>query len=242
MRQSVVVCLFVPIIPFIRDRKFLIYFLVVILAAFIHKSALLLLPLYLLAYCRIEEKVYNRYVLFGVLAGGVILGIIVGAIHWEKYLSNNILLDITGYSNYSNLNDPNVVGKFRILNWGPSRTLILISNALIIWFYPELKAYFKDDKLLPYYFYLSFGGMFLSNLLMNTSHFFLRPVEYFTVFNLVMGAFLMCYLVTKKRYIIGAITFVTLYSIVFIDVIKAVYRPINENQPFLYHFFFAPLL
>ncbi len=242
VRQSVVVCLFVPIIPFIRDRKFLIYFLVVILAAFIHKSALLLLPLYLLAYCRIEEKVYNRYVLFGVLAGGVILGIIVGAIHWEKYLSNNILLDITGYSNYSNLNDPNVVGKFRILNWGPSRTLILISNALIIWFYPELKAYFKDDKLLPYYFYLSFGGMFLSNLLMNTSHFFLRPVEYFTVFNLVMGAFLMCYLVTKKRYIIGAITFVTLYSIVFIDVIKAVYRPINENQPFLYHFFFAPLL
>ena len=242
VRQSVVVCLFVPIIPFIRDRKFLIYFWVVILAAFIHKSALLLLPLYLLAYCRIEEKVYNRYVLFGVLAGGVILGIIVGAIHWEKYLSNNILLDITGYSNYSNLNDPNVVGKFRILNWGPSRTLILISNALIIWFYPELKAYFKDDKLLPYYFYLSFGGMFLSNLLMNTSHFFLRPVEYFTVFNLVMCAFLMCYLVTKKRYIIGAITFVTLYSIVFIDVIKAVYRPINENQPFLYHFFFAPLL
>ena len=243
VRQSVVVCLFVSLIPLIKDRKFMIYLVIVILAAFIHKSALLLLPVYLLTYCNVEEKVYNRYVLLGVLVGSVIIGLIIGALPWEKYLSNNQwLLNLTGYSNYANVDDPNVGGKFRILSWGPSRTLILFSYVLIIWFYPKLKTYFSDDKLLPYFFYLSFIGMCISNLLMNTSHFFLRTVEYFTIFNLVMSAFVMCFLLHKKHYLMGAIACVAFYSLVFINVYKAVYKPIYENQPFLYHFFFAPSL
>ena len=212
VRQSVVVCLFVAIIPLIMNRKFLIYFWVVVLAAFIHKSALLLLPLYLLAYCCIEEKVYNRYVLIGVLAGSVIFGMVFGAIHWEKYLSNNILLDLTGYSNYSNLNDPNVAGKFRILNWGPSRITILFSNVLMIWFYPQLKLHFKNDKLLPYFFILAFIGMCLSNLLMNTSHFILRPVEYFTIFYLIIDSYLISYFFNTKKFLVGTIFFLAFYS------------------------------
>ena len=221
----------------------MIYLVIVILAAFIHKSALLLLPVYLLTYFNVEEKVYNRYVLLGVLVGSVIIGLIIGALPWEKYLSNKQwLLNLTGYSNYANVDDPNVGGKFRILSWGPSRTLILFSYVLIIWFYPKLKTYFSDDKLLPYFFYLSFIGMCISNLLMNTSHFFLRTVEYFTIFNLVMSAFVMCFLLHKKHYLMGAIACVAFYSLVFINVYKAVYKPIYENQPFLYHFFFAPSL
>lgn len=241
VRQSVVVCLFVAIIPLIMNRKFLIYFWVVVLAAFIHKSALLLLPLYLLAYCCIEEKVYNRYVLIGVLAGSVIFGMVFGAIHWEKYLSNNILLDLTGYSNYSNLNDPNVAGKFRILNWGPSRITILFSNVLMIWFYPQLKLHFKNDKLLPYFFILAFIGMCLSNLLMNTSHFILRPVEYFTIFYLIIGSYLISYFFNTKKFLVGTIFFLAFYSQFLINCFKAIYYPIPENQPFLYHFFFLNL-
>ena len=243
VRQSVVVCLFVSLVPLIESRKLWLYLLAVLLAAFIHKSALLLLPLYLLTYCNLKEKVYDRYVLLGVLAGFVILGLMIAAVPWEKYLRDNQwLLDLTGYSNYANVDDPNVGGKFRVLSWGPSRTLILFSNALIIWFYPKLRSHFSADKLLPYYFYLSFIGMCISNLLMNTSHFFLRPVEYFTVFNVVMGAFVMCYLLYKKNYLMASISCVAFYSLVFINVYKAVYKPIYENQPFLYHFFFAPSL
>ena len=60
IRQSVVVCLFVALIPLVRDRKFLPYAIIVIVAALIHKSALLLLPVFLITFLKLEERQINR--------------------------------------------------------------------------------------------------------------------------------------------------------------------------------------
>ena len=54
VRQAVVVCLFVALIPLIKDRKFIPYAIIVIAGAFLHKSALLLLPVFLITFIKVE--------------------------------------------------------------------------------------------------------------------------------------------------------------------------------------------
>lgn len=240
VRQSVVVCLFVALIPLIQERKFLPYFLIVITASFIHKSALLLLPLFFMAFLKIDKIVYNKWLLIAVLAVFVLLGL---KPFWVDYFANyQWFLDITGYQNYGNLEDPNVAGKFRVLAWGPSRISVLLLNVIIIWFYSDLKSFFNDDILLPYCFWLSFIGMCLSNLLINTSHFILRPIDYFTIFNLIIGAYLMVYFIRFKKIPMAIVLSLMLYSHFFVNVYKAVNMPSVTNAPFLYHFFFYPSL
>lgn len=240
VRQTVVVCLFVALIPLIKGRKILPYVIIVIIATFFHKSALLLLPVLLICFVNVDGEATNKWLLLSIFVVFVVIG---SFPFWIEYFSNyQWFLDLTGYENYSNMDDPNVAGKFRMVNWGPSRLLILFGNLCMLWFYPELKSHFKDDQLLPYFFMLAFIGMCLSNLLMNTTHFILRPVDYFIIFYLIMSAYIMCYLIQTKKYVIGAAMAMVFYLLFVINVIKAVYKPIVENQPFLYHFFFAQSL
>ncbi|MBR5087627.1 MAG: EpsG family protein [Muribaculaceae bacterium] len=235
VRQSVVVCLFVALVSLIKERKFLPYFIIIIAAAFIHKSALLMLPVFLLTFVNVDAKVPNQWLLLTVVAAFVLLGM---KPFWINYFNDyQWFLNLTGYENYGNLDDPNVGGQLRTLNWGPSRVSILLANVLIIWYYGNLKAFFKNDKLLPFFFWLAFIGMCLSNLLMNTTHYILRPIEYFTIFYLVMGSYLMVYFVKNKKYRLAILLSFLLYSHFLVNIYKAVYMPSVTNSPFLYHTF-----
>ncbi len=240
VRQNVVTCVFVALIPLIRDRKILPYALIIILCAFLHKSSLMLLPVFLVCFVKISEKAPNRWTLLAVFA----LFVLVGAFpFWTKYFTNyQWFLDLTGYSNYGNLEDPNVKGTMRMVNWGPIRVLTLLSNVVIIWYYPNIKKYYKADTLLPYFFIMAFVGMCLSNLLMNTTHFIMRPVEYFMIFNLIVTAYLLCYLYNTRNILMFIIVLFLNFSYAFIAVIKSYYYPTNTSVPFLYHLFFCPSL
>lgn len=240
VRQSVVVCLFVALVPLIKDRKYIPYFLIVVIAALIHKSALLMVPLFFMSFFKVEKAAPNKWLLLGILAIFVLLGL---KPFWIDYFANyQWFLDLTGYQNYGNLDDPNVAGKFRILSWGPSRISVLLANVLIILFYSKIKSYFKEDRLLPYFFWLSFVGMCLSNLLMNTSHFILRPIEYFTIFYLIMGSYLMAYFIRNKKILMSIVLSLLLYTHFIVNVYKAVYMPNINNEPFLYHTFLIPTI
>ncbi len=240
VRQSVVVCVFVALIPLIRDRKFLVYALIVVLCAFLHKSSLILLPVFLICFLKIGEKSPSQWVFLGILAVFVVVG---SFPFWTEYFTNyQWFIKLTGYSNYGNLDDPNVGGTMRMISWGPLRISVLLSNVAIIWFYPRLKSFFRDDTLLPYYFVLSFIGMCLNNLLMNTTHFILRPLDYFLIFNLIMTAYLLCYLYRSRSIIMFSLVAMLNFSYVFMAVAKAVYYPVRTSVPFLYHLFFCPSL
>lgn len=240
VRQSVVVCLFVALVPLIKDRKYIPYFLIVVIAALIHKSALLMVPLFFMSFFKVEKAAPNKWLLLGILAFFVLLGL---KPFWIDYFANyQWFLDLTGYQNYGNLDDPNVAGKFRILSWGPSRISVLLANVLIILFYSKIKSYFKEDRLLPYFFWLSFVGMCLSNLLINTSHFILRPIEYFTIFYLIMGSYLMAYFIRNKKILMSIVLSLLLYTHFIVNIYKAVYMPNINNEPFLYHTFLIPTI
>lgn len=240
IRQSVVVCVFVALIPLIRDREFLPYALIVVLCAFLHKSSLMLLPVFLICFINIKDKSPSKWIFLAILAVFVLVG---SFPFWTEYFANfQWFIEFTGYSNYGNLDDPNVGGTMRMVGWGPIRISVLLSNMAIIWFYPQLRSYFKDDNLLPYYYVLSFIGMCLSNLLMNTTHFILRPVDYFLIFNLIMTSYLLCYLYRSKYVIAFSIVAIINFSYFFMAVVKAVYFPLKTSVPFLYHLFFCPSL
>ena len=245
MRQSVVVCLFVALIPFIKNRKFLPYAIVVIIAAFIHKSVLLLLPVFLISFIKIDNIVPNKWIMLSVFTvfvlSGTILPFLVKNIN---FISNNQwLLDIMGYSNYGNLDDPNVGDRWKgFVPWGPSRVSMLLCCISMIWFFPELKSYFKNDRFLPYYFVLAFVGMCLYFLLINTTHFFLRPIDYFTIFFIIISAYLMVYLINTRKILLSIGMALLFYSHFIIDVYKGVYKATETTIPFLYHTFLFPSL
>lgn len=240
VRQSVVVCLFVALIPLIKERKFLPYVIIVSAASFIHKSALLLLVVYFISIIRLDKITLQRRWLIIIFTVFVLLG---AKPFWLDWFSNyQWFLHITGYEKYGNLNDPNVAGTFRMINWGPSRISILICNVLMIWFYPKLKVFFKTDKLLPLFFILAYIGMCLSNLLMNTSHFILRPLDYFVIFYLIMGAYLMVYFLKNKLFILPVLFSLLFYTQYIVNIYKTVYMPKEVTLPFLYHLFFAPYI
>ena len=145
IRQSVAVCAFVALIPFIRDRKFLPYAIIVLLCAFIHKSVLILLPVFLVGFIKIGDKAPNRWLLIGIFSFFVLAGALP---FWIDWFSNyQWFLDLTGYSNYGNLWDPNVGGTLRTVNWGISRVSILVTNVMMLYFYPELKKHFRNENV-----------------------------------------------------------------------------------------------
>ena len=240
IRQSVAVCAFVALIPFIRDRKFLPYAIIVLLCAFIHKSVLILLPVFLVGFIKIGDKAPNRWLLIGIFSFFVLAGALP---FWIDWFSNyQWFLDLTGYSNYGNLWDPNVGGTLRTVNWGISRVSILVTNVMMLYFYPELKKHFRNDTLLPYFFIMAFIGMCLSNLLINTTHFILRPIDYFIVFYLILDAYMMVYFIKNKKYALAVLLSIVAYSHSFIDIYKMVHVPHYSYQYYLYHFFFIPTL
>ncbi|MEX2485549.1 MAG: EpsG family protein [Brumimicrobium sp.] len=207
-RQMVAACMFVYAIQFIRDRKLVPYVITILLAATIHKSALVLLIFYF-----IPQKDYfkNRYINLVLVGLTFYIGMNptwLGAVEFAEQM-----LAFLGYERYSERLDL-IVEYRREMNIGPRRLSILFLNALIIWYAPKLKQVFKNTNYLIY-FNFTFIGILLYNLFANTSHIFLRPVSYFTIFLLLTTAYLLYYLKPKEKYMVNmrfVIVFLTAIS------------------------------
>lgn len=191
IRQSIVACVFVWACHFIIDRKFIKYCAAIIICSFMHKSAIILLPLYFLPNINYFK---NKYVWIVVLITCTIIGqtgIVQNYMNFVgKYLS------LIGYESYSQSFD-NIMGNSVDRAFGPRRMLMLLLDILIIWFSFELKMRFNNK------FFLFSFNMFvlyacLSELLSNTNFLFTRPLLYIAPFSLICSAFLLVYL--KERY------------------------------------------
>ncbi|MBU3808380.1 MAG: EpsG family protein [Candidatus Phocaeicola faecipullorum] len=236
IRQCVVMCLFVVLIGFIVKRKFIYYAVGILLAALVHKSALILLPLYFIFYK--EYKLTNRRFLLLILCICIILGM------FSSYWLNSLIyidgvLSFLGYDAYAESIYKMTSEGVLMRSFGPSRLIILITDITIIWFYPDMKKYMSDDKYLPVFFFLFLLGTFLSNLFINTSHIFLRPIEYFTIFRLPMTAYLLYYLKKDRSIWVFLFFSVIIFSYIFFSILKAHLMPVGSNLFTLYNFFFT---
>ncbi|MEA5129358.1 MAG: EpsG family protein [Proteiniphilum sp.] len=190
IRQMLAACMFVYSIQFIRDRKIIPYFLIILIASLFHKSALFLIIFYF-----IPQKDYfkNRYINLVLCVLTLIIGL---NPYWLQATSFiEIALSSLGYEGYADRLDVWIDLK-REMSLGPRRISILLLNMIVIWFAPKLKVMFKNTNFLTYFNFMVIGVL-LYNLFANAAHIFLRPVSYFTIFSAVTVSYLLYYLKTK---------------------------------------------
>lgn len=231
MRQCVCECIFVFAIELIHKRKLMGYLCVVAVCTLLHKSAIILLPIYLIHNVRLNVKW-----MLAVMAVALILGLLP---LWSGLMK--LLYSVTtqlGYESYGGSIQRMIGGELRHVAWGPVRMVNLAIPILIVCFYPQVKKHFDTDPLLPYYVLMTVIWFCANNTLLNTNVFMTRPFEYFKIFTLVANAYLLAYLFETKKWRWFSLLLILSCSNAFFDVAKAVMRPSAVNAPFLYHPFF----
>lgn len=232
MRQGVCECAFVFAVEFIQKRKFWPYLLVIATAALIHKSAILMLPLYLIN----KQPTINIKWAFVLMAVAVALGFVTS---WLKLFDGiSSLLSNFGSVRYADALQRLSDNGGRMVHWGPVRIMNLIIPCLIVAFYPKVKEHFAKEKLFPYYVLMVIIWFCVNNILVNTTVFMTRPFEYFKIFTLVANAYLLAYFFKTKRWAWLVVLCLLSFSNAYIDVTKAVAVPTEVNATFLYHFCF----
>lgn len=233
MRQCVVCCLFVYLSIFIKDKKFIPYCIGIFFGSLIHKSALLLLPVYFIPFNHIH--ITNRKLNICILLLCTILGNIPTWYHSLTFATN--ISNLLGYDFYSETMDE-LVTTNRDMTWGPIRIMLLFTNILIIWHYPKIKKLFKSDNMINIYFTLFFIGVCLDNLLVMAGIIFSRPAMYFTTFGLIMTAYTLCGLhkLKNKRsfYFFATITL----SYIYMALLKLYLNGTLEESVIRYRFIF----
>ena len=237
IRQTMVACFFVYIISYLCYNKstkgFIISAICMLVSVGFHKSAVILLPLLFL--CLLNIHLTKRTLNIGIVFVCVILGM---TPRWIGMTLGDIseFLTILGYDYYSDTYDDMVsYADFTETAWGPLRSSAFIVDLFIIWFFPKIKEYYPNDKMLNSFFFLFFIGACAYNLLANTNLLLLRPVMYFQIFKLPMVAYLLCYLAHRKSiwfYFVALLE----YTYALIDVLKVGITGLKEYN--LYHFFF----
>jgi len=195
MRQMIAGTMFVFSIQYIKDRKLALYFIIIVLASLIHKSAILLLVFYF-----IPQKDYfkNRYINIALVISTLVIGLNPTWLFESELIVN--VLTLIGYDSYSGRMDV-WLGNLVEMQIGPRRLTVLFLNVLTIWYAPKLKRIFKSTNYVIY-FNFAFIGVLLHNLLANTHHLFLRPLTYFTIFLPITTAYLLYYLKPQKKNIV----------------------------------------
>lgn len=70
LRQSIAISILLFAIPFLKKKKFLPYFLIILLAASFHKATLIMIPVYFLAHLKVNWKTLTAYA----VATGLVMG------------------------------------------------------------------------------------------------------------------------------------------------------------------------
>ena len=234
IRQATACCIFIYAAQFIPKRKLSLFVVFLLLASAIHKSAMIIAPLYLFAY---EKTIWNkRWVLFLILGVCVLLG-------YTPFITRmldkaTLFLDMLNYDSYIDRFDAfSDESRFSNAAWGPSRLSKFLVGVIIISLYPKVSEYFKDDYV-DFAFKLFFIGLCVSNIAINTYYLFLRPFWYFTFFGLPMSAFTVTYLYKQgpqKRRLYLILLFLTMVPLYW-AVYKGYSNPMNRDS--IYQFYF----
>lgn len=213
VRQMMVMCGFFFLTRYVTEKKIVRYIIGILILSLIHQSALLLLPVCLLAFAPLEKINLpdKRFLGLALLAVCFIVGRTPAFQGAMRYLEN--VLALTGYEdNYLDYYDQILSGEYsEALSLGPIMISYLLSSAIIIWYGPELKAFYEEK--IPYFNLWYLCSLFYACgyfLVCNLSHMMIRPFQYFEVFQMVLLTMLLNYLSHKEesgRYILYATIF-----------------------------------
>lgn len=195
VRQWIPVCFFLWFSHFIVKKKPLWFLLCVCLAVSVHKTAILVLPFYLLAFDKSDWT--KRKLVFLLLLGSIVLGYTTFLLNYiSKSGGIALLMD---YENYSaRLSELTEKEQMVETAWGPVKLGKLLLQLMIIYFYPKMSYFFKSD-ILKLYYKLFVIGICVYYMVCNTNPLIWRPTFYFTIFMLPMTVYLLRYLYLNRK-------------------------------------------
>ncbi len=198
VRQMMGACIFLWSVKFIVDREPLKYFCWIFVASLFHHSALILLPFYFVA--NIFQIADRRKLMMGIFLCCFIAGQTPAFNNLMEYAVT--LTSISGYDNYEERVSMYLMqGETKeALSFGPMMLSYFLTAAFIIWFGPQLKQKYEDSiPLFNVWYNLAFFYGCAYFLVANISHIFIRPVMYFSLFQMLLASLLL-YDFWEQRY------------------------------------------
>jgi len=232
IRQMIVGCAFLWASRFIYEKALLKYVIFIFISSLIHKSALILLPFYLIPnWLYIVNK---RLLLILVFLGCVVLGQIASFAGAAEYIQT--IANATNYQQYSeNMSEILRTGNDNeALLFGPMMLTYLLIPIFIICYGPELKEkYSKKILYFDLWYNLAYFYSCSYFLVHNLGHIFIRPILYFSVFQLVMASLLLYHLCTEyKKYSIRQISTYAFCFIIALNTSWDVYKASTSGRMF----------
>lgn len=190
VRQMIVASMFIYASRFIVDKKPWHYAVFILLGATIHQSVYMLIPFYFIANkVIVADKRKLMLLVFTIcfMAGQTpafqsFMGYVedlASLFGYEGYADRAVLLLSQGKTNES-------------LAFGPMMLSYLLTAYFTIWFGPYLKARYEDRILYFNLWYnLSFFYACVYFLVCNISHIFIRPIQYFELFQMIIVSLLL---------------------------------------------------
>ena len=189
VRQNICVCAFAVICPLFLKRgiKYKSIFIVLTLCLMsIHKSALFILPLGILAYF-LQNKVFQRKTLLTIFLFATIL------FDQGTSLISDELFD---YANFAGYDDQRITAYYELnsldITFGFRALILYLINVFIIYYFNDISKYFKSAYL-NVMFNLFFIGEIL-HLLFYREFTINRMIMYFNIFTMFMISCLLFYL------------------------------------------------
>lgn len=190
IRQMIVASIFVYASRYIVEKNIWRYIIWIVIASTIHHSSLMLLPFYLLP--NKLNMANKRVMMLIIFAACFIAG---QTPSFQNII--NVAEDLSSLFGYERHTDfvRNVLEEGQTseaLSFGPVMLSFLLTSVFIIWFGPQLNK--KYGQTIPYFnlwYNLSFFYSCAYFLVCNISHLFIRPVQYFELFQLIIISILL---------------------------------------------------
>lgn len=231
IRQTISSCIFVYALVGILDgKKLWTYFSWITIAFFMHKSSLLLFPLFLLKYYNKDPKVFRSVIVLSICVYAGQTGIFDFIFNHAEHL-----LTFVGYDSYAEKFDFIMDEEASIKSYGPRRITLIISYFMIIFFSKKMDAFYSSDQLFRISFLMFMIYACATELVIGHTSLLTRPFLYFMPFLLICSGYLLNYLKKTSNVIWYGVAFMVLCSFSLISSF-AVYRIPEEVA--LYKFIF----
>lgn len=234
IRQTVLECMLVLMIELIERRRFWIYLLLTLLAATLHKMAMLMIPAYFVPL--IPTRGVKRWMPIAALMLCVVIGQFP---QWIQWLFKTIggMAEYLGYSHYYRLfSSHNVTYLFGGWN-GPARVLPFITCLMMAWYYPDIKRLNGGGIILSATYRFALIHIAYLNVFANTTLYLRRPGDLFRAAFLVMVCYTLHYLWRERKWVPLAVMAIMNFYYVFYDMVKATVYPSSVTFPELYKTF-----
>ena len=194
IRQAIAWCILIAAVPYANKKDFLKYALLTLLALSFHKSAMLFIPIFFIAY---PDRTFLKSIplQLGLLFGAIILG---ETSFFEIFMDQILyVVNLIGYGDrYGNLSP--ILSNFQNTYTKGARYLgPFFIYVVAILYSKEMKAFFLSKSFIKYYNLFFIGALLFFLTYQNTI--LRRPALYFIIMLLPVTAYLIYYLWKKPR-------------------------------------------